>query len=449
MIKKQIYAMMCMLLMTQFIGCTTKESTISSYNEQVETKKDGEEQVLSGKTLNWTTEQKLDDFKYLYDTMNSLYPYWGEIEETGKDRESIYETYVEKVRTATSDEAFLNTVLAYFNELDAYTIGHLGPIVPGAYDSFHQLYAPSENRRSWAKVLGNPISSQMYALFETTDEWRIIEKGSNKQTLNTNERSKEAESTQEIESNQLEEVQFSMKILEEGKIGYIKVPSFDSLHMEKEIPQIQDFIKTHNSVENIIIDIRGNGGGSDNYWMSAFVQPNIQETKYYSNYYLYSQAILENPLSKPFLKEIHPNLFTDKTKISELPQLSQLSPYASTFDYFTCQTREVRPEKNEIPYTGKFWVLMDERNASASASFIQFCKENQFATLVGKGDNGDNCNGDPFLLSLPHSGLIIRFDLFYGLNSDGSCNGVSGCKPDVECSSEEALEVCIKDIKAN
>jgi hypothetical protein len=50
------------------------------------------------------------------------------------------------------------------------------------------------------------------------------------------------------------------------------------------------------------------------------------------------------------------------------------------------------------------------------------------------------------LFATPNSGFIFRFDLFYGLNSDGSCNGVSGARPDTTCKSEEALDICLKEI---
>ena len=50
---------------------------------------------------------------------------------------------------------------------------------------------------------------------------------------------------------------------------------------------------------------------------------------------------------------------------------------------------------------------------------------------------------DPMLLSLPNSGLIVRFSPLYGTNSDGEGNEACGTSPDILISEEEdAFEKC-------
>lgn len=39
--------------------------------------------------------------------------------------------------------------------------------------------------------------------------------------------------------------------------------------------------------------------------------------------------------------------------------------------------------------------------------------------------------------TLPNSGLLIRFDAFYFLNEDGTCNDLEGTHPDIEIESGE------------
>ena len=76
-----------------------------------------------------------------------------------------------------------------------------------------------------------------------------------------------------------------------------------------------------------------------------------------------------------------------------------------------------------------------------------FCKNTDFATLVGKPTDGDGGVADPILFSLPNSGLIIRFSMFYGLNSDGTGNEANGTIPDITIdNSEDALERTILEI---
>ena len=430
--KKLVYLVILMVISTQFIACGVSKDI--DMEEVVKVSND-----IADSPLQLSTEQKIEDFQYLYETMNKLYPYWGEIKDLGKDPEGLYNKYLEKVKNSNSDRAFCNTVVAYFNELDAYSIGHLSPITPGVYEYFKALYGETSNRLSWFEVLSNPISTKLYSAFDSN----IVE-GFKLRKEEDLEISKEQEEIKEIASdvNLLR-----LEVIEDGKVGYIKVPSFNGLNIEEEVPKIKAFIQEHQNLDNMIIDIRGNGGGSDNYWYEAFVSPNITEEQYYTNYYLYNLETFEDELTKPFIEEINAYLYEEKRKIEELPDSISLNSNGCQFEYFTCETQEIKPHSQEVDYSGKFWLLIDKYNASASSSFIQFCKENQFATLVGEPDNGDNCNGDPFLFSLPNSGVIIRFDLFYGVNIDGTCNGISGCQPDIECASVEALQVCLENIR--
>lgn len=391
--------------------------------------------------LKLTLQQKIEDFNTLRDVMNELYPYWEEVKDMGKDPDAIAQEYLERVKKTKSDTEFMNTILDYLDELDAYSLGHLTPILPEGYEYMVELYSSMSDRQSWKNVLNYSISKEMYALFDEGENFRFVPKA---QKVKENDKGQESELQEEEE---FEENNLSMEVIENGMIGYIKIPSFDSLKVNEEVPKIKAFMKEHSKVAHFIIDIRGNGGGSEIYWMDAFVAPRIQEPQYGSNYYLYNESTLENEWSKPFIKEIFSNLYTEKKRIGELPSFKNLSQYANQFDYFTYSTTEVLPKYEPECYKGKLWVLMDQSNVSAAAGFINFCKQNQFATLVGEADGGDNCNGDPFLFNLPNCGMIIRFDLFYSLNADGTCNGVSGCHPDIECASEEALEVCIEAIK--
>ena len=50
--------------------------------------------------------------------------------------------------------------------------------------------------------------------------------------------------------------------------------------------------------------------------------------------------------------------------------------------------------------------------------------------------------------TLPNSGLLIRFDAFYFLNEDGTCNDLEGTHPDIEIESgETAMQRCLQEIE--
>lgn len=70
--------------------------------------------------------------------------------------------------------------------------------------------------------------------------------------------------------------------------------------------------------------------------------------------------------------------------------------------------------------------------------------------VVGERTNGDGVGTDPLLLTLPNSGIVIRFTGEMGLNPDGSANEEMKTIPDVLIkanSGEERLKQLLLQIK--
>ncbi|MFQ7853800.1 MAG: S41 family peptidase [Flavonifractor plautii] len=75
-------------------------------------------------------------------------------------------------------------------------------------------------------------------------------------------------------------------------------------------------------------------------------------------------------------------------------------------------------------------MLVDESVYSASESFVLFCQQTGFATLVGRTTGGDGIGAmDPVYLQLPNSGILIQYTVPFGLNPDGSSNEEMGTTP--------------------
>jgi len=97
----------------------------------------------------------------------------------------------------------------------------------------------------------------------------------------------------------------------------------------------------------------------------------------------------------------------------------------------------IHPSKKSNGFNGKVWLLTSPIVYSSSENFVMFSKNTDFATLVGTPTGGDGGVADPILFSLPNSGLIIRFSMFYGLNSDGTGNEANGTIPDIKIDNDE------------
>ena len=83
-------------------------------------------------------------------------------------------------------------------------------------------------------------------------------------------------------------------------------------------------------------------------------------------------------------------------------------------------------------FKGKIWTLIGGKVYSSSEAFSIFCKKTGFSTLVGKTTGGNGMGADPGIFILPYSKLIMKYDMSYGLNPDGTDNLTYGTKPDIE-----------------
>jgi predicted small secreted protein len=226
--------------------------------------------------------------------------------------------------------------------------------------------------------------------------------------------------------NLTNEENLKFDIIDEGKTAYIEIKSFRFENIETDRLKLQKFFEIIREYPNLIIDIRDNRGGSDKYWQELIVSPNLSESKTSNRYYLIRQSNLTNT----FLEA----KFDDDSilPIENLPDFDNINKEnLSFFSHYVIDKETIYPTENPNRFKGNIWVLTSPRVYSSSENFVMFSKNTDFATLVGTPSGGDGGVADPILFSLPNSGLIIRFSMFYGLNSDGTGNEANGTIPDI------------------
>ena len=64
------------------------------------------------------------------------------------------------------------------------------------------------------------------------------------------------------------------EILADGNAAYLKIDSFALTDYEAAQAELEDFFAEIRQVPHLIIDLCGNGGGSDRYWEDLLVRPN-------------------------------------------------------------------------------------------------------------------------------------------------------------------------------
>lgn len=221
----------------------------------------------------------------------------------------------------------------------------------------------------------------------------------------------------------------------EGEVGYIYLPQMAPIgeSLEDDMKNIAGYIDTLKEHKAIVIDIRGNTGGNDNYWASVIskIIPNTYES---GGYVLFRDSeVINNYIEKR-------KIYTKS--IAELPvEVLDNAPkeVSSDFTSYYKLSYDVAP-CNSIKFTGEIYLLTDRQVYSSAESFAIFCRENNLATIIGETTGGDGGGIDPVFFKLDNSGLIIRMaeDMF--LTPEGICDDENKVKPDYIIEQHERTE---------
>lgn len=232
---------------------------------------------------------------------------------------------------------------------------------------------------------------------------------------------------------------FYSKILIDKKVAYIKFYTFGYEFIKNDKNSILKFYKSIEDYPYLIIDIRGNGGGSDTYWMNLIVKKLTRKKLITENYLFFKN---DGHLT-PFLKSKWIYYLLKPIK-SLNKKLKFPEEYKWYFTDFYKNKISINPD-NSIKFKGKIFLLVDDFVFSSAESFASFAKAASFATLVGTNTGGDGIGTDPAIMVLPNSGLVIRFPMDMGINPDGTSNFEYKTQPDIYV--ETTLNDYIKSCK--
>lgn len=205
-----------------------------------------------------------------------------------------------------------------------------------------------------------------------------------------------------INSNQSRTVSSPQVIyFADTKILFIRVPAMDVdliEYFDKEIPKVAD----NKEIAKVVIDVRANGGGNDSVWRSLL-------TKIIKEPVIIKQKLLvkNTPMVREHFKEIL-NRNIDQRPVVTIPFLDN-----ETFiDFDDDPIVTLQPAENSIQYSGKIFVLFDERSYSSTLSLLEVVNQNpdRMASVGELGGNMGGQGGNPAMFVLPHSKITFRID---------------------------------------
>lgn len=419
-------------------------------------------------------QDKKADYEAFWSIVESSYPMLKTLEEKGAKPEQIRQRYEALATQVNTPQAWANLFQTIILELEngQGMTGHLSVVEleNALFENSYQSYCYSRRY-----LPGDPWEQAAAPVFDYP------------QTLNFYDLEEEIRSP--LDQEPLFELPNNVETWIDGQqnCAYLQIDSF--LNEDPQDRQtILEFFKEaeEQQIGHMILDIRDNGGGYNDYWMGNIVSPNIREPlenrnfglyqsspwneayiDYYTNFYFESYLDdSEEPSSEPETQgkaEAEGKAASEedeepagdvvvrweKAHRAQLPELPALDSFATdSLPDLIQETLRVLPTEEKPLFTGKFWILADGNSYSASEYFLSFCKRTGFATFIGQPSAGDGSCVVTIHNALPNSGLVIRYNVLYGLNPDGSCSEERPTDPDIEIPlGEDALTRCLQEIQ--
>jgi C-terminal processing protease CtpA/Prc len=186
----------------------------------------------------------------------------------------------------------------------------------------------------------------------------------------------------------IKQEKYLLSISNTNKTANISIHSFADLQGFCAFADSAFEVITENKIENLILDVRGNGGGRSIVVDSLM---NFLTDKPYSQYKKIETRISSE--LKTYYKDKYPETFET---IKEYP----INKLVVTAEEMT------NPHNKKNRFKGKMFLLIDGGTYSGAATFAGLFKEMNLGIIIGEETGGTiSYYGDYWYLTMPHTGL--------------------------------------------
>ncbi|SCX82985.1 S41 family peptidase [Alkaliphilus peptidifermentans] len=366
---------------------------------------------------NLTTEEKLEDFEHMYSLLEDNYSFFqvnkrlNNVDWLGNKR-----NYTRKIKNTTNDAEFFVAIDEILSDLNN---SHVNVFNGEMYKRFYKHFYPYQH-----EILNYEKSKERYNFDGDVNNIEINE---------------------EYDFLIIQDDVLDTEIVIENEVAYMAIKSMSANHIREDYHKIENFLKGVEDYPKLIIDIRGNTGGFDDYWRNivGFLVDEEMVVEYYSFYrgdyrdkyemYQVGGASSIEDLNDDILLKFPPEV-------------------RKNFDRYEKNYVTVQPW-NKINFQGRVYLLVDRYVFSSAEKFASFAKDSGFATLIGETTGGDRVFREIPFAYLPNSGFIIRFSSELGINVNYSINMETRTSPHIETDAsisailleDKAIQAVIED----
>jgi hypothetical protein len=206
-------------------------------------------------------------------------------------------------------------------------------------------------------------------------------------------------------------------------ILYVRMPNM----LGNDDFYIQEIQKLYNEkhIKKIIIDVRGNEGGSDMVWMNVLSHIISDTIRQNVAIYAYNK---DKRISDYLERRNRVRNRTDSIQMEYLPMLN------SELIKIYKEQEEIFPHENSIRFNGKIVIMQDEYTFSAGGSFVTIAKGKDKIISVGQSIRDIGGRGlAPMIFQLPHTNMLIIMPFVIDYSEVNQMSDFLKIFPEEEC----------------